>query len=366
MVTSVQQSARVRVAPVYQQRLQPKPALSLLQTRLDPAVLRRSAQRVGDVGNDAIKGVVGYRAALYGEVGVGNRTAHIRPELRFGGITPNSTVADRSFTQRTAQRGNYSIDQFSANNRAGYFANNTMISSQATWNKGKSLPALEGLRPSQIKFETPRGDGRIIDISRPGPRPGVVIDTEIKAAKSHVPSQLNRDITAASSTRKVEYVFTRNPVTGANGPTPATQTRLNNAGRITNGNLTYRFEPKIAPKPATVAAVQTSSVASKFLRGAGKVAIPLGLAIDTVMIGSAIKADGGKFGSNTKVAVSSAAGGWAGAAGGAAAGVKVGALVGALGGPAGAAVGAVVGGIVGGIAGAIGGSTLGEKLGKLW
>ena len=87
--------------------------------------------------------------------------------------------------------------------------------------------------------------------------------------------------------------------------------------------------------------------------GVGKVARPVGLAIDAVQLGSAIKADGGKFGDNSQRAAGSLVGGAAGAWGGA----QAGAAIGSLGGP----VGTVVGGLAGAAVGGIIGSGVGEK-----
>ncbi|MDO5620328.1 MAG: hypothetical protein Q4G24_02520 [Paracoccus sp. (in: a-proteobacteria)] len=337
-----------------------------LLTNIDRSALQRAANQIGGITGDAAKATTGYRAAMYGEIGVGNRALKIGGEMRFGAIAPGSTLADRAYTSRTTRHNNYSIDDFSRQDRRGYFARNSMASSQATVNYGRTTATKEGLRPSQISFEAKRADGRVMDVSRPGHLPGTQIDTEIKAGRSVSSGQVRLDEKAANAARKMEYVFADNPVTGAKGPNAKATSRLNTAAARSGGHINSSYRPDISAKPSTMKAVQASSVTSKVLRGAGKVAIPVGLVVDTVLIGSAVKADGGKFGSNTKTAVAASAGGWAGAAGGAAAGAKIGALAGALGGPAGAAVGAVAGGIIGGIAGAIGGSTLGEKLGKLW
>lgn len=326
------------------------------------------AEEQGGIAAEAAKAAVAYRAQMYGEIGVGNRTAKFAGEMRFGGINPGTTLADRSFTSRSPARGNFGIDEFSRTDRRGQLARSTMVSSQANFNYGRQVAAAENLPKSEIRFETPRGTGptrRDVDMRRPGPG-GTTIDTEIKAASDVKGKQLAKDIGAARSGVRVDYVFTDNPAGTARGPSPAAQSKLANAASNTGGNITSSYRPDIAPSSATIKAVETSSVASKAVRGVGKVAAPVGVVMDTVAIGSALQKDGGTFGKNTKVAVAGAAGGWAGAAGGAVAGAKVGALVGLVGGPAGAAVGGVVGGIVGGIAGGIGGASIGEKLGKLW
>lgn len=89
------------------------------------------------------------------------------------------------------------------------------------------------------------------------------------------------------------------------------------------------------------------------LEGVGKVARPVGLVIDAVQLGSAIKADGGTFGDNSQRAAGSLVCGAAGAWGGA----QAGAAIGSLGGP----VGTVVGGLAGAAIGGIIGSGVGEK-----
>jgi hypothetical protein len=93
--------------------------------------------------------------------------------------------------------------------------------------------------------------------------------------------------------------------------------------------------------------------AGNMLEGVGRVARPVGLAMDVVEVGSAFRADGNKVGENTGRAVSglagSAAGGWGGAMAGAAIGTAI--MPG---------VGTVVGGLLGGIGGAL----LGDGVGR--
>jgi len=101
--------------------------------------------------------------------------------------------------------------------------------------------------------------------------------------------------------------------------------------------------------------------ASKFVK---KVAVPLGLILDAVEVGTVVM---DKTKSKTDVAktVTEKAGGWAGAAGGASAGASLGGSAGLLVGPVGAAVGAAVGGLIGGIGGYFAGEALtGEVLDK--
>ncbi len=98
--------------------------------------------------------------------------------------------------------------------------------------------------------------------------------------------------------------------------------------------------------------------ANKALRGAGvalervgKVARPVGLAIDAIQVGAAFHEDGNRVGMNTGRALSNVAGGALGGWGGAAVGAAVGTMICP-------GVGTAIGGIVGGIGGAIGGSAL--------
>lgn len=89
------------------------------------------------------------------------------------------------------------------------------------------------------------------------------------------------------------------------------------------------------------------------LKSVGRVARPIGMAIDAVQLGQAFRADGNRIGDRTQRAAGSLAGGAAGAWGGA----QAGAAIGSLGGP----VGTVVGGVVGGVIGGVIGSGVGEK-----
>lgn len=332
--------------------------------RANPQALQRAAAQVGGTGQDGAKAVAGYRGAMYGEVGVGRHTAKLGSEMRFGGINPETTAAQRSYSSRKAQRGNYGIDEFARRDFRGNMARQTMVSSQATHNLARDLAHRTGLRPSQITFESARSDGRHMDVTT---RSGAMTrDYEVKAAKGVKSGQIKLDEAHATRARPMQYVFTKNPLTGANGPSDQAARRLATAARNSGGNLTHVVKPEIAPSARAMKAVNAVSHSSAVLRAAGKVAVPIGLAIDALSIGRSFHADGDKVGARTKVAVGGAAGGWAGAAGGAWAGAQAGAVVGALGGPVGAAVGGVVGGVVGGIAGAIGGSSIGEKLGGLF
>uniref|UniRef100_A0AC34F886 Uncharacterized protein n=1 Tax=Panagrolaimus sp. ES5 TaxID=591445 RepID=A0AC34F886_9BILA len=100
----------------------------------------------------------------------------------------------------------------------------------------------------------------------------------------------------------------------------------------------------------------------------GKYAGPAGYAISAGQIGYGVYQDGGRFGSNTKVATAGVVGGMAGAWAGAAVGAKGGAAVGGGIGVfffgAGAAPGAAIGGFIGGLGGAITGGYYGSEAAK--
>ncbi|HEV8689227.1 MAG TPA: hypothetical protein VGQ91_02940 [Ideonella sp.] len=91
------------------------------------------------------------------------------------------------------------------------------------------------------------------------------------------------------------------------------------------------------------------------LEGVGKVARPIGIALDVISVGQAFQADGNRIGANTGRTVSGVAGGALGGWGGAAAGAAIGTAIFP-------GVGTAVGGIIGGIAGAIGGDAAGRGL----
>lgn len=101
------------------------------------------------------------------------------------------------------------------------------------------------------------------------------------------------------------------------------------------------------------------------MKGAQRIAVPVGIAADVFSIGSTFHDDGNRIGDNTKQAVGGAAGGWAGAFAGAKGGAIVGGTIDtAIPIPG---VGTAVGGVVCVALGArLGGSWLGEKLGGLF
>jgi hypothetical protein len=90
------------------------------------------------------------------------------------------------------------------------------------------------------------------------------------------------------------------------------------------------------------------------LRVFGRVARPVGIALDVIDVGSSFRADGNRIGQNTGRSLSGIAGGAGGAWAGAAAGAAVGSVV--------PVIGTVIGGVVGGIIGAFAGDAAGKGL----
>lgn len=132
---------------------------------------------------------------------------------------------------------------------------------------------------------------------------------------------------------------------------PRMNTRLeieSKAFRVNAGSIDAQ---QLSHDARAVSANRTLRAGGAVLEGVGRVARPIGIALDAVQVGAAYRADGNRIGENTARAATSlaggAAGGWAGAATGAAIGTAI--MPG---------VGTVVGGVVGGIAGALAGDTI--------
>ncbi len=310
----------------------------------------------------------GYRADMYGEIGVGNRTANIAGQRQFGGAVRGSTLADASFTARQGTPGapGFGIDDFARADRRGSFARSSAVSATATYNDAVARSSAPGgPAPADITFEQTRSSsaGTRVDDMAIGSNHSV----ETKAATSVKSGQVAIDVADAAAGRTIEYSITNNPNTGATGLNPSAQTRMNTAVANSNGNLSVSYNPDLAPSRASVEALETAAKVSRVGRAMGKVAVPVGIAADTYAIGSAYRADGNTFGTNTKVAVAESAGGWAGAGAGAWGGAKAGAAIGtAVGGPIGTAVGAVAGGVIGAVGGALVGSGVIGGWAKSW
>ncbi len=102
--------------------------------------------------------------------------------------------------------------------------------------------------------------------------------------------------------------------------------------------------------------------AGQALEGFGRVARPLGIALDVYSLGASYRADDNAIGTNTLRTASGITGSVAAGAGGAWAGAAAGAAIGSIVPGVGTVVGGAVGGIVGGIAGGIGGDFGGKAL----
>jgi len=119
-----------------------------------------------------------------------------------------------------------------------------------------------------------------------------------------------------------------------------------NAGSISDSQLDHDVR--------SVQANRTVRAGGAVLERVGKVARPVGIAMDAVQIGSAFRADGNRVGENTARAATNLAGGAAGGWGGAAAGAAIGTAIFP-------GVGTVVGGVIGGIGGALAGEAVADK-----
>ncbi|MET0026709.1 MAG: hypothetical protein ABW101_03665 [Candidatus Thiodiazotropha sp.] len=122
------------------------------------------------------------------------------------------------------------------------------------------------------------------------------------------------------------------------------------ATRVVPSNLNH---PQIDHDAARLTRNRALRNAGFALEGVGKIARPVGLALDAVDVVSAYRADGNAIGRNTGESLSGLAGGAAGGWGGAVAGAAIGTAI--LPG-----VGTVVGGLIGAAAGAWGGDNLGR------
>lgn len=123
-------------------------------------------------------------------------------------------------------------------------------------------------------------------------------------------------------------------------------------GRYSRGK--ELVETQIANDAKALQANRVLRGSGQVLERVGKVARPIGLAIDAIQVGAAFHADGDRVGMQTGRAVSNVAGGALGGWGGAAAGAAIGTMICP-------GVGTAIGGIVGGIGGAIGGSEIAKK-----
>lgn len=175
---------------------------------------------------------------------------------------------------------------------------------------------------------------------------GYHVETEV-----HYDAALNRVDTNA---RRAGDRFIDVAVDIPNATDPRLNARLeieSKAFRVDAGAISPQ---QLAHDSAAVSTNRTIRAGGAALESFGRVARPVGIAVDAFQVGSAFRADGNRIGENTARSVTSlaggAAGGWAGAATGAAIGTAI--MPG---------VGTVVGGIVGGVAGALAGDTVASR-----
>lgn len=142
-------------------------------------------------------------------------------------------------------------------------------------------------------------------------------------------------------------------VADKNGPRREMDRKIEVESKLGRASASVDTRLQVAKDAERLAANVSVRRIGTALEGVGKVAKPIGIAVDAVQVGRAYRADGNRVGDQTQRAIGGVAGGAAGALGGA----KVGAAVGSLGGP----VGTVVGGVVGAAVGGVIGSGAGEK-----
>ena len=154
--------------------------------------------------------------------------------------------------------------------------------------------------------------------------------------------------------RKVDVVATKA------GPTPETGVRIDTESKLGRAGLDGETRLQVAKDAWRLERNATVRGVGGALEVTGKVLKPVGVAVDALQIGVAIKEDGGKFGPHaqrtTAEVAGGAAGGWAGAEAGAAAGAAIGTFIAP-------GIGTAIGGVIGGLLGGFGGGWLGSKAG---
>jgi len=196
------------------------------------------------------------------------------------------------------------------------------------------------------------------------------IHSENDSIRHNVPSEPGRAGMAEAKRfelKKVKGIEVRYYIDPKTGITHGTGSRPSNWGEAVRhrgasqrvrGHENFPLQgtkrlPEIKPSESRVAnttlrtagAVGESRAASMVLRGASRVAAPIGVVLDTWRLASAYKKDG--FGQEFRETAGSVAGGWGGAAAGAAGGAAIGSVVPVVGTTAGAIVGGVIGGVAG-------------------
>lgn len=155
------------------------------------------------------------------------------------------------------------------------------------------------------------------------------------------------EVTVQNGQRRLDVVAQRTTADPRMGERIEVESKV---GRTAN-SATIRGQAALDSE--RLVANQTLRNGGRVLEGVGRVARPVGVALDVIEVGQAFRADGNRVGANTGRAASSVAGGAAGGWGGAAAGAAIGTAIFP-------GVGTVVGGVVGAGLGAWGGSEAGK------
>lgn len=298
------------------------------------------------------------RAALYQSA---RQTGQYGPTRHAASITGASLAGYRASGINSQRFGQY-------NSRTGRWSNGyTLNQYRNIRTNGRVNPAYTSMMGSQAQYMSARQTGGVggarFEVNVPGT--SRVADyqrgrgyTETKMGSSFNSAQFNDYV---GSNQRVHYDFRSSPLSNSASRQRSNFARVQAAGANAGGRVTASQGP--GPTRAHVRSVQSASYANSALRGASRVAVPAGIALDTYSVGRAYRADGARVGPQTKETLSSVGGSWAGAAAGGAAGAKAGAAVGTfIGGPVGTAVGGVVGGLAGAVGGAIAGSSIGRSV----
>ncbi|HEY2464520.1 MAG TPA: hypothetical protein VGI32_10705 [Steroidobacteraceae bacterium] len=154
--------------------------------------------------------------------------------------------------------------------------------------------------------------------------------------------------------RHVDVIATRT------GRTPETGIRVDVESKLGRPSLDADTRLQVAKDAFRLERNANLRGLGNALEVGGKILKPVGVAVDAVQIGVAIKEDGGQFGPHaqrtTAEVAGGAAGGWAGAETGAAAGAAIGTFIAP-------GIGTAIGGVIGGLLGGFGGGWLGSKAG---
>jgi hypothetical protein len=146
------------------------------------------------------------------------------------------------------------------------------------------------------------------------------------------------------------------------GSRPEMDTRILTESKVGYTSNTGQAALEAANDARLLQSNATIRTTGRVLENVGKVARPIGIALDIYSVGSAYRADGNTIGTNTQRTVSGITGSVAAGAGGAWAGAAAGAAIGSIVPGVGTAIGGAIGGIIGGIAGGWGGDVAGKAV----